>query len=88
MPSILVKHGYMVDTDGQTVPKPFRPKTVGDAKSIVNSIFDKNKWTERDRLKYLEMHGVEPKQVEALQPGEVRTIVAAMEQSHMVLFQN
>ncbi len=85
--SVLLGHGYML-LDGKTVPKPFRPKTLGDAKRAIAAAFEKNRWDERSRFKYLEIHGVTPKEVNALSLGECRTILAAMEKSRIVLFQD
>lgn len=82
------RHGYQISADGIVIPKQCRPATLGEAKAIINATFDKNKWTLRDRDKYMEIHGVTPKGVHALSLEEARTILDAMAKSRMVLFRN
>lgn len=86
MANVLLKHGYMLLPNGQTVPKPFRPKTLADAKRMIAAAFERNRWDENSRRKYLEMHGVTPKEANALSLAEARQIIAAMEKSRIVLF--
>ncbi len=84
--SVLIEHGYQLMPDGKIVPKPCRPKTQGEARKYIVQIFDKNRWDERDRRKYMEMHDVEPKNVEDLSADEIRLLLKSMEDAQMILF--
>ncbi len=84
--SVLIEHGYQLMGDGSIVPKPCRPRTKGEAREYIVEIFDGNQWDERDRRKFLEMHGVELKDDEELSVEEMRIILDAMEKSRMILF--
>ena len=84
--SVLIEHGYQLMSDGRVIPKPCRPKKKGEARAYLNEVFERNGWDERSRFKYMEMHGVEPKDVEDLSVEEMRIVLGAMEKSKMILF--
>lgn len=67
-------------------PKHYRPKTAGDARQLVEEIFNRNRWDERSRLKYMELKGIEPKPLEKCTIEDLRILVAAMDKAHMVIF--
>lgn len=82
----MIRQGYYKGPDGQLLKKPDRPRTLAQAKSAIREVFEKNAWDKRSQLKYLEMHGVEPRDLTELTVEETRTILTAMERSRMVLF--
>ena len=82
----MIRQGYYKGPNGELVRKPDRPKTLAQAKSAVRYVFEKNGRDERSRLKYLEMHGVEPRDLTQLSLEETRIVLAAMEKSRMILF--
>lgn len=86
MVGVLARHGYMKTGDGDMRPKPYRPKSIGDARALITEVFERNKWDERDIRVYLEMKLGPQKAFESLTPDEVRIVLAAMEKSKMLIF--
>ena len=68
-------------------PKPFRPKTLGEARKIIADTFERNRWDEDSQRRYFAMKGVDTTRTVAdLTIEEARSIIAAMERSRMVIF--
>lgn len=81
---------YTTDSHGGHIePKAFRPKSLGEAKRLIADTFDKqgpDGWDDHNRRKYLEMKGVEPKDVSELSVEECRIILVGMSKSQMIIF--
>ena len=75
-----------VHTSRGIEPKYDRPKTISDARRIIEETFHKNRWDERSQRVFMEMKGVTPKSLAACLPDEVRTLLNALDESHMVIF--
>lgn len=67
-------------------PKPYRPKTLGEARRLIDSILERNTWDERCRTRYLRSHDIEPKSISELTLDEARRILDDLERSRMVIF--
>lgn len=80
----LARLGYL-SRNGVYEARPRRPRTLAEAKSLIEQTFDRNKWDGDDRKRYLAMKNVEPKEVKDLTLDETRTVIAALEKSHMLL---
>lgn len=84
----MLRLGYMIGPNGEAVRKPDRPKTIGEARQAIKSVFERNRWEQHNQFGYMENQNVEPKGVDQLDAGEIRTILAAMEKHRMILFFN
>ena len=87
MSSVLLKHGYMATQSG-VVPKPFRPKTLGDARQLITDALARQPWDEDAVARYFAMKGSAAKTVAELTGDDVRRILAEMERSRIVIFQD
>lgn len=89
--SPLLKHGYMLDRNGQAVPKPNRPTSIGDARKLIIATFEKqgeDGWSFELQQRYFEGKGLGPTSVDKLTADEIRLVIAEMEGSHMLLFRD
>lgn len=84
--TVLVKHGYQKLADGSVEPKPYRPKTIGDAREIVRQVFERNKWDDDDRRRYFKMKSIDAERLDDLSGDELRVVIGDMEKAKMVLF--
>lgn len=81
----------MIGREGQVAPKPFRPKSIGDARALITQVFAKqgtDGWDETSIGSYLRIKGINASTVDELSPDDVRRVVKEMELSRMVLFRD
>jgi hypothetical protein len=62
-----------------------RPATVSEARELIGKIFAENRWDAYERRRYLKAKGYNA-ELYQLTPEGVRAVIAAMEQSRMVIF--
>lgn len=71
------KRDYAIDA-----PLP-RPKTIREAKAMIEQIFKENRWDKREQKIYYRQIGINPDASDT--PGAVRAIIKDLEQSKMLL---
>ncbi len=59
-----------------------RPKTIAEARAIIEETFVFNGWNEREQQTYFEQIGVDGTDA----PGDVRRIITDMDESKLLLF--
>lgn len=83
---LVMAHGYMRSERDGILPKPYRPKSVGEAKRLIAATFERNRWDDDSCRRYIGMKIGEEKDLAETSPEETRTILAAMQRSRMVIF--
>lgn len=83
---LAIKHNYQINADKTVTPKPYRPKSIGDAMKMIAGVFERNRWDVEAQSRYFKLKGIDAERIEGLTADEVRTLLAAMERSHLILF--
>lgn len=83
--NFLSRKGYQQTAGGEIEAKPHRPKTLAEAKFLIEQTFERNRWDERSKEIYMKSKGVQPKEVSDLSVDETRVLIAALVASRMLL---
>ncbi len=86
--TVLEKQGYVKSADGALRPRPYRPSSIGDARKLINEVFERNRWDRDDQARYFKMKGIEATRLEDLTAEDIRTVISSMENSRMMNFQD
>lgn len=86
--TVLERHGYMRSDRIGTVPKPYRPKSIGDAREIIRGVFERNKWDRDMQADYLKLKQIDKDNLDDLSAEEIRKVISQMEKSRMLIFAN
>lgn len=68
-------------------PKRPRPTTKGGAVLAIASVYEANDWDRDEQAKYHGSLGLDDKELHLFDVDELRTILADLEQSSMILFE-
>lgn len=86
MVGVLAQHGYIKGGDGEMRPKPYRPKTIGDARRMIFGVFERNRWDRATQARYFRMKGMDATRIEDLMTGDIRRVIEFLEAAKMLLF--